>query len=91
VRPVTNVERLDALIGSLPLDKRGEALAGLALTLAAFLDEGAGMATAAVARELRATVEALTNDGDDEAEDVLAGLSSPVRDISKSRKGNARA
>jgi hypothetical protein len=36
--------------------KADPALAQLALTLAAALDEGSGMATAAVARELRATL-----------------------------------
>jgi hypothetical protein len=42
------------------LDKPDAALMALALTLAETLDGGAGMATAAVARELRATLAALT-------------------------------
>jgi hypothetical protein len=89
--PVTNADRVTALVASLDTDEHGVALAGIALTLAEALDAGAGLATAAVARELRATLEALTDDGSDEAEDVLAGLSAPVRDISKPRKGNARS
>jgi hypothetical protein len=89
-RILSNTERLGALIAVLELDERGTALAGVALTLAAFLDEGAGMATAAVARELRATVEALTDDGGDAADDALEGMSTPIRDSPKSRKGNAR-
>ncbi|MBI1757989.1 MAG: hypothetical protein HYR62_01955 [Actinobacteria bacterium] len=60
------------------------ALAASAAVLARTLDEGAGLSTAAVARELRATVEALTRDGDDGGDDtmadLLARLSAPVRD-----------
>ena len=42
------------------LDQPDASLMALALTLARALDDGAGMATAAVARELRATLAALT-------------------------------
>jgi len=55
----------------------GEALSELAFTLARTLDEGAGMATAAVSRELRAALADLTlmiPDGDD---DLDAQLSTP--------------
>lgn len=58
------------------------ALVATALTLARKLDEGAGLATAAVARELRATLDALTKGGDDDDDDgfadLVAGLRSPV-------------
>lgn len=58
------------------------ALVSLALTLARKLDEGAGLATAAVARELRATLDVLTkgdgDDSDDEFTGFIASLSSPL-------------
>jgi hypothetical protein len=64
------------------------ALAELAYTLARALDEGAGagMSTAAVAKELRATLEVLArsgDDGDSEVAQLIAELSAPVGD----RKG----
>lgn len=60
-----------------------EGLAASALVLAAALDGDAGLATAAVARELRATLTALTEaggkDGDaDPLADLTAILSAPV-------------
>lgn len=64
---------------------REAALAAVALTLAATLDAGAGLSTAAVARELRATIAALAPkeaDGDDLA--FIGDLSSPVGDSSES-------
>jgi hypothetical protein len=59
-----------------------ESLAQMAYHLARKLDDDAGLATAAVARELRATLTAFTpkeeaDDGDDLA-GLLAALSSPV-------------
>lgn len=42
------------------------ALVATAITLARKLDEGAGMATAAVAKELRATLDAILRGADDE-------------------------
>jgi hypothetical protein len=49
------------------LDKPDAALMALARTLAQTLDDGAGMATAAVSKELRATLAALTpEDGKDD-------------------------
>jgi len=50
------------------------ALAESAFTLARALDEGAGLATAAVARELRATLEALAKGSDDDSDPALAAL-----------------
>lgn len=60
-----------------------EGLAASALVLAKALDEDAGLATAAVARELRATLTALTEAGSGDDGDVaglLAALSAPVGD-----------
>lgn len=48
------------------------ALAQLALTLAAHLDDGAGMAAAAVAKELRATLHDLEADGGSDPDDAFA-------------------
>lgn len=56
-------------------------LAETAYTLARTLDEGAGLATAAVARELRATLQALEARSDsDLGTAFVAGLFSPVGD-----------
>lgn len=57
-------------------------LAATALILAQTLDDGAGLATAAVARELRATLLALagTGGGDDGTEGLLERLSTPIVD-----------
>ncbi|MCP2339178.1 hypothetical protein [Actinomadura rupiterrae] len=61
-----------------------EGLTALSRVLARKLDNDAGMATAAVARELRSTLEALADaggDGDSDAlADLVAHLSSPVGD-----------
>lgn len=83
--PATNETRVLALLDSLrqasPVDTRDEALGQLALTLAKTLDEGAGMATAAVARELRATLADLARDRDDgDDDDWTSGLPAPVWD-----------
>ncbi len=86
----TNVVRIDQLLESLrrdgAFDTRDEALGQLALTLAAQLDDGAGMATAAVARELRATLADLTKDrsGDDDDDDWSAQLPAAVRNPEES-------
>jgi hypothetical protein len=57
-------------------------LVATALTLARKLDEGAGLATAAVARELRVTVDVITQSGGDDDDDALSDfvsrLSSPT-------------
>lgn len=60
-----------------------DGLAATALALGRALDGDAGASTAALARELRATLTALTvtgGDGGDEFEGLLARLSSPVVD-----------
>lgn len=63
-----------ALVAGLDLedDLSRAALAELALTLAAHLDAGAGMAAAAVAKELRATLHELEGDGVPDDDDAFA-------------------
>lgn len=66
----------------------GEGLAEVAYTLARTLDQGAGLAVAAVSRELRATLSDLAGmvlDGDDDFE---AELSAPVRDTEEPGTGD---
>jgi hypothetical protein len=58
----------------------GESLAEMAFCLARTLDEGAGMATAAVNKELRATLEDMRRLGVADDDDFEAELSAPVRD-----------
>jgi hypothetical protein len=56
------------------------ALIATAITLARKLDEGAGMATAAVAKELRATLDAIlrgAEDDDDGLDNFVNGLGLP--------------
>lgn len=67
-------------MGAIPAGRAG--LAASAVTLARKLDTDAGLATAAVARELRATLEALMKDedgGSDEFADVMRQLSATVQ------------
>jgi hypothetical protein len=90
----SNVQAVTALLESLrsevALDTHDEALGRLALTLAQTLDDGVGMATAAVSKELRATLAALTehhmkeDDNDDEEQIFGADLPATVRDTPKS-------
>jgi hypothetical protein len=68
-------------IGELPKGLGG--LAEAALTLAKALDDGAGLSTAAVARELRATMTELAkgggrDDGPDPIEELVRQLSVPL-------------
>ncbi|HEU4751526.1 MAG TPA: hypothetical protein VFU47_00360 [Armatimonadota bacterium] len=65
-------------------------MAELAFNMARKLDDGAGMATAAVAKELRDTLNQMAEQaGDDDGKELLdrlsrpAGLSAPVRDSTK--------
>lgn len=58
------------------LSEAHSALGQVALTLARSLDEGAGMATAAISKELRATLKELApRDGGDEFTRLMAELS----------------
>ncbi len=60
----------------------GDGMPAVAVVLARQLDDGAGLATAAVARELRACLETLRpqeTTSDDEFAQFLADLSAPVR------------
>ena len=82
--PVERKVRADiaALITAHPM---GEALAEMSYNLARSLDEGAGLATAAVNRELRANLTELSrlavDDGDDLADELSApDLPAQVRD-----------
>ncbi len=62
------------------LDEADSPLGAIALTLAQTLDEGAGMAVAAVAKELRATLKELTpHDGGDDFQKLMDELSTTVR------------
>ena len=67
---------LEALVTTHPM---GEALAEMSLNLARTLDAGAGLAVAAVNRELRANLVELARQADND-EDLDAALSTPVRD-----------
>lgn len=67
----------------------GESLAAMSINLARTLDDGAGLAVAAVNRELRANLIELARleEGDDDLGDDLSqasGGSSPVRDAEDS-------
>lgn len=66
-----------ALVTAHPM---GEALAEMAFTLARTLDNGAGLATAAVNRELRANLVELARMGVPDDDDLEDRLSTPVRD-----------
>jgi hypothetical protein len=65
-----------ALLSAHPM---GESLAEMAFTLARTLDEGAGLAVAAVNRELRANLVELARLGVDSDDDFEDQLSAPVR------------
>jgi hypothetical protein len=62
----------------------GEALAEMAITLARQLDDGAGLAIAAVNRELRANLMELSRLAVDDTDDLADELSAPVRDTQES-------
>ena len=74
--PVERKVRADvgALISAHPM---GEALAEMSFNLARVLDEGAGLATAAVNRELRANLMELGRLADDGNDDLADELSVP--------------
>jgi len=68
---------IDALVTGHPM---GEALIEMSLNLARTLDGGAGLATAAVNRELRANLLELARLAVDDADPLADDLSAPVRD-----------
>ena len=81
-RKIGPVERqvkrdIGALVTEHPM---GEALAAMSLNLAQTLDAGAGLATAAVNRELRANLLELSRLAVDDNDDLDAELSAAVRD-----------
>jgi hypothetical protein len=74
------VAAVAATLVELGADPATDALACLALTLAATLDAGAGSQVAAVSRELRSTLaelEGRLNSDTDALDDFLAGLREP--------------
>lgn len=79
-----NQKAVRATLKQLEVDPMTDALARLAITLAVALDGDAGMATAAVSRELRATLADLEGrhggDDDDGLASLLAELSASVVD-----------
>jgi hypothetical protein len=79
IGPVEQKVRADieALVSAHPM---GESLAEMSLNLARTLDAGAGLATAAVNRELRANLLELSRLAVDDADDFADDLSAPVRD-----------
>ena len=77
--PVERTVRSD-IAALVTLHPMGEALAEMAITLARSLDEGAGLATAAVNRELRANLLELARMAVDDDDDLDAALSTPIRD-----------
>ncbi len=82
--PSSNRAAVVALLASLrrerALSTHDEALGRVALTLAQALDDGAGMATAAVSKELRATLAALTEREEvTDGEDAIFGTDLPTQ------------
>jgi hypothetical protein len=69
----------------------GEALAEMAFALARVLDEGAGLATAAVNRELRANLVELARMGVPDDDDLEDRLSAPVLDPENPDEGDPGA
>ena len=72
---------VEALITEHPM---GESLAEMSFNLARTLDEGAGLAVAAVNRELRANLVELAGMGVSSDDDLDDQLSTPVRDAPES-------
>jgi hypothetical protein len=91
--PVEQATRADLaeMASSGPVSR---SLAATALTLARALDQGAGLAVAAVARELRATLAALAGpaggDPDDGTQEFFARMSTPVRHGPQIAPGDVR-
>lgn len=81
-RPSLSVENAvrDTLEDAAEISIAHRALVATALTLARKLDDGAGMATAAVAKELRATLAEILKgaDEDDGLNDFVNGLGLPA-------------
>lgn len=62
------------------LDELDSPLGQIAITLALSLDDGAGMAAAAISKELRATLKELTpHDSGDDFQKLMDELSTTVR------------
>ncbi len=84
---VSNRDAVESLLGALrragPVSAHDEALGRVALTLADTLDRGAGVATAAVARELRIALANLTEHlgGDDDKGQHIFGSDLPAATV----------
>lgn len=77
---------VDALAAEEPLTPYRAALAQSALTLARYLDDGAGSSTAVVAKEMRATLAELRGEvrDDDEDDHIFGADVAQVRHSSES-------
>lgn len=88
-----NEKAVRSTLRQLEVGVNDDALGRLAITLAKALDADAGMATAAISRELRATLSELEGryggTDDDDLGRLLAELSAPVVDTAH-RPPNAR-
>lgn len=95
--PPSNVDAVRAEVAALQaeglLAAHSDSLQAAAVTLAKALDDGAGLSTAAVARELRATMAALRQVVTDEPDglEFLAELSAPVLDAADKPAKSRRA
>lgn len=89
--PVDLVTAVDAAT-AWATDGTASALAQLCRRLAREIDATGDTPTAALAKELRATLETLEamRDSDDAGADLAVILSTPVRDGQESQQGNAR-
>lgn len=77
--PIEESTRLN--VAALPTTHvMSDALAEIAFTLAESLDKGAGLAEAAVSRELRAVLAELASVTSEDDDNLTASLSAPVRD-----------
>lgn len=80
-----NEKAVRATLRRLEVSPTQDAVGSLAISLAICIDEGAGMAMAAVSRELRAALsqlEARSGGSDDDFDRLLAELSPKVVDTS---------
>jgi hypothetical protein len=77
--PIEESTRLN--VAALPTTHAmSDALAEIAFRLATSLDKGAGLAEAAVSRELRAVLAELASVTSEDDDNLTASLSAPVRD-----------
>lgn len=75
-----NRDAVSRLLAGIDLDAHQAAQAAVALTLARQLDDGAGMATAGIAKQLLATLELIVGPSEDDDDDLVGRLRAPVGD-----------